>query len=243
MTYDLTDNLNVFAGFAQGFENPGFGRFFRSPPEEFIGVEETPTELQPVVVDNYEVGIRGNWQSVQAFLSGFYNVSELGSVLELGDDGLLKQVRAPKRFWGIEAGLNWQPDENWQLGTTFSWNDGNSDTGEDGKTVPLGLGEIRPAKITAYVNHQTTPDWQNRHQLVSILGREVEDKFDVSGYTTLDFISTIQLGSGRLQIAIENLFNRQFFPFLEQTGSNFPAFGDRVAARGRNITVNYSIDW
>lgn len=49
---------------------------------------------QPQKVDNYEIGIRGNWNSVQATLAGFFNSSDLGEDFEVTDEEL-RTIRAP----------------------------------------------------------------------------------------------------------------------------------------------------
>lgn len=82
--YKLTDSVSLFANFAQGFSAPDFGRLFRSPPIAFTSVESDLEVTQPQRVDNYEIGIRGQWSSVQASLAGFYNESELGERLQPG---------------------------------------------------------------------------------------------------------------------------------------------------------------
>jgi iron complex outermembrane receptor protein len=85
-------------------------------------------------VDNYEIGVRGRWQNLQASLSGFYNYSDLGtSFRRIGGSDVGRTVRSPQRIYGVEAALNWQPGKDWQLGGTISWQEGENDASENGE--------------------------------------------------------------------------------------------------------------
>jgi len=107
---------------------------------------------------------------------------------------------------------------------------------------------IPPLKLTGYLENQTTPGWSNRFQVLFVGGRTIDNEGvsftpeTVESYVVLDYISTIDLGGGELQIGIENLLNNQFAPAGTQAlFGDFPAF--RPAARGRRLSINYSIDW
>jgi iron complex outermembrane receptor protein len=83
---ELSESVNVFAKFSQGFSAPPFTDVLRSVPAGFSvdgGFEE---DLQPQKVDEYEIGIRGNWESVNATLSTFYNFSDFGANLVPPED-------------------------------------------------------------------------------------------------------------------------------------------------------------
>ncbi|PSO49640.1 MAG: TonB dependent receptor, partial [Cyanobacteria bacterium SW_9_44_58] len=80
---DLSEQVNLFAKFSQGFSAPTlraveFPNFIGLNPAGGFSIGEDIEDLQPQKIDEYEVGIRGNWESVSATLSGFYNFSELG---------------------------------------------------------------------------------------------------------------------------------------------------------------------
>jgi iron complex outermembrane receptor protein len=56
----------------------------------------------------------------------------------------------------------------------------------------------------------------------------------------VDYISSIDIGSGTLQLGVENLFNSQYFPVVSQLQSTDAAY---AAARGRTLSLRYSINW
>lgn len=247
VVYRATDNLSLFASFAQGFSAPSF--FVLAFPPAGFSVDEGFEELEPQTVDNYEIGVRGQWGNVQASLAGFYSYSELGTFLQArpGTDVAARVVRAPQRNYGVEATLDWQPGEQWRLGGTITWNEGESDANDDGEFLALSSFTVQPWKLTAYVEHQTTPTWSNRLQLLYSGNRDRAfddgvETFPIEDYATLDLISQLQLGPGTLTLAVENLLDNQYFPVFAQVLSGFDDV-DYRAARGRRVSLTYSISW
>ena len=245
--YKITDTFNVFGNFAQGFSIPDFGNLLRRPPAGF-SIAGDFKQLEAVKVDNYEIGVRGNWQQVQASISGFYNTSELGESFLLDERGFPIGInRAPQRIYGVEGTLDWQPGGGWQFGGTATWQEGEDDVNQDGDYLPLNSSIISPLKLTSYIQHQTTPGWRNRLQLVYIGNRDRAfdkkvDLADIDNYLVVDYISSIQVGPGTLNIGIENLLDAQYFPVRIQRAGGFNN-SERFAARGRSINVRYVINW
>ena len=245
--YKITDTFNVFGNFAQGFSIPDFGNLLRRPPAGF-SIEGDFKQLEAVRVDNYEIGVRGNWRQVQASISGFYNTSELGESFLLDNRGFPIGInRAPQRIYGVEGTLDWRPGGGWQLGGTATWQEGEDDVNQDGDYLPLNSSIISPLKLTSYIQHQTTPGWRNRLQLVYIGDRDRAfdkkvDLADIDNYLVVDYISSIQIGPGTLNIGIENLLDSQYFPVRIQRAGGFNN-SERFAARARSLNVRYVINW
>ena len=103
------------------------------------------------------------------------------------------------------------------------------------------------------VENQTLPGWRNRLQLLDVGDRDrafdegVED-FPIESYLLVDLISRISIGSGELQIGIENLFNNQYFPASSQylgglsnpLAPNLPFDENYTAGRGTTLRVLYN---
>ena len=66
------------------------------------------------------------------------------------------------------------------------------------------------------------------------------DQGDIDGYVTLDFLSSIQLGEGKLSLAVTNLLNNQYIPASSQVLTGLLE-SRRAAAPGRAITLGYSV--
>ena len=245
--YQPTEEISLFASFAQSFSVPEFSRVLRLPPAGFVSVEDDFDITQPIKVTEYELGVRGSWPSFQTSLSGFYNTSDLGSSLVPDENGLLGIQRAPQRIYGVEATVDWQPADTWGIGGTVGWSEGENDVDRDGDYLPLNSGEIAPIKFTAYVENETLPGWNNRLQALIVGGRSrAEDEgvepLEIESYATLDFISSVDVGPGTLQVGVENIFDTQYYPAVAQFLSGFD---DRnyVGGRGRTVRLMYSVDW
>ncbi len=237
VVHALSDEFNVFANFAQGFSVADVPRAVRTAPNG-SRIEDLNPEAQ--TVDNYEIGVRGDWGNVQSSLSAFYNYSELGTTF--GQD--LDIIRAPKRIYGLEASVDSQVSDNWNLGGSLTWLGGENDGDDDGDIDDaLPNTEIPPVKLTAYVENQTTSAWRNRLQALFSGSRDPECAAfgctEVDSYVTIDWISTIELGTGEIKIAAENLFNEEYFPIVSQVNNN----SRRAAARGTRLSINYSLSW
>ena len=246
LIYKPVSEIGLFASFSQGFSIPdiGLSTGTRLPTDVDIS---TDVELAPQQVDNFEVGVRAEFEQVQASLSGFYNESDLGSNLQVGPDGYSDLVRAPQRNYGVEATVDWQPSNIWRLGGYFSWNEGESDVDDDGDFLALSGLQVQPYKVGLYVENDTVPGWTNRLQLLGVGSRDRAfddgvDSFDIDGYVTLDLISSIQLGDGTLTVGIQNLLNNQYLPLSSQERVRGTE-DRRFAAPGINLNIGYSVEF
>ncbi len=239
--YNLTDELSVFADFAQGFSVADVGLVLRDAPAG-RSVGDLNPEAQKV--DSYEVGVRGTWDNLQASLAVFYNESNLGTTF---DRNTFTIIRAPEKVYGIEAALDWQVSDRWNVGSTLSFVEGESDVDRDGEYIALNGFRINPLKLTAYVEHETAPGWQNRLQLLysGSRNRAFDDGVDfreVEDFVTLDLISSLQVGSGTLRLGIQNLLDNQYFSPVSQllrTRTN----DSYTAAPGRTISLQYVLEF
>ena len=246
LIYKPVPEIGLFASFSQGFSIPdiGLSAGTRLPTDVDIS---TDVELSPQQVDNFEIGVRAEFEQVQASLSGFYNESSLGTNLQVGPDGFTDVVRAPPRNYGVEATLDWQPSDVWRLGGYFSWNEGESDNNDAGDFLALSGLQVQPYKVGLYLENDTAPGWTNRLQLLGVGGRDRAfddgvDAFDIDGYVTLDLLSSIQLGDGQLTVGVQNLLNNQYLPLSSQERVRGTE-DRRFAAPGINLNIGYSIEF
>ncbi|GAB4304319.1 MAG: hypothetical protein Kow0091_05970 [Geminocystis sp.] len=89
------------------------------------------------------------------------------------------------------------------------------------------------------------PTWSNRLQILALAGRDPGffDPARTEGYIVVDYITSIDLGKGTLNIGIENLFNNQYLTPVSQLNAAFDGFAERASAsRGRTITATYRPD-
>lgn len=243
--YQVSSNVGLFTNFSQGFSIPALG--FTLGTANFGGataISEDILALEPQKVDNYEIGIRGRWEEVQVSLAGFYNESDLGTALTVAD-GITSTARVPQRNYGLELELDWAVSPAWQLGGAFTWNEGEFE--QEGDFVALSSIEVQPIKLTLYAENQTLPRWRNRLQALIVGSRDRAfddgvDSFTVDGYTLLSLISTVDLNTGQLEFAIDNLFNEQFLPITSQERIGIQEVR-RLAGSGRTFSLRYGVEF
>ncbi|PZD72653.1 Ferric aerobactin receptor [Acaryochloris thomasi RCC1774] len=247
IVYKATDQISLYGNFAQGFSIPSVGIALGLVAEG--STLEDNAQLEPQKVNNYELGVRGNFDDLTLSLAGFLSTSSLGSTIQVDQTGITSQVRAPQRNYGVEFTADWQPVDRWRLGTILSWNEGENNPEDDGDDsfVPLSSIDIQPFKATVYVENETLPGWRTRLQAVFVGGRDRAfdagvDQFQVTGYTVVDLFSTVKLGPGKLQFGIKNLLDNQFLPVSSQERTGIQEIR-RFPGEGRTYSIRYSFEF
>jgi len=246
LVFKATDQISLYGNFAQGFSIPSVGIALGLAADGSNFADNI--QLEPQKVNNYELGVRGNFDNLTLSLAGFLSTSSLGSTLAIDLAGITRLVRAPQRNYGLEFSADWQPSDRWRLGTTLSWNEGdnNPDGDDDDRFVPLSSVDIQPLKATVYLENETLPGWRNRLQALLVGGRDRAfnaevDQFQVTGYTLVDLFSTINIGPGKLQLGIQNLFDKQYLPVNSQERFGAQEIR-RFPGEGRTYSIRYSFE-
>lgn len=242
----VTDAVNVFANYSQGFSIPDVGLIVRDAP---TGFSFNDSQLAPIRVNHYELGVRGDWSQVQASLTGYYNES-LRGVTSAGFFANI--VRAPEHVYGAEATIDVQVDD-WKMGGTATYVEGENALNGASDYRFLNGFRIPPFKATAYVEHLAVPSWQWRNRLqvlysgtrdpglVTSTGAIEFGGRPVHSFTVLDLISTVKAGPGTLRFGIENLLNSQYYtPVSQLQRVGVPSL---TAARGMVASLGYSFTW
>lgn len=244
----VTESVRTFANYSQGFSLSDVGLLLRSAPD---GYEVGNKSLKAQKVNNYELGISGAWEAVSFTLAGYYNQSDLGTTSGGFD---LNVIRAPERIYGFESTLDIRPVDKLEFSTTLSWVEGGNDADEDGSYQPLNGYRIQPLKWTVRANYQVLPSWNTELSLLYSGSRDraFEERVDptrvgfgeypIDSYTVVDWINTLNVGPGTLNLSVKNLLNNQYFPVVSQlmrTGGN----DSFAAARGAVMEVSYTLSF
>ncbi|WP_265520092.1 TonB-dependent receptor, partial [Nitratireductor luteus] len=200
--YSLTDDVKLYADFARSFELPDIGLQLRYAPADF---QLSSSNLKPVVTDSYELGLRFDFGDTTGSLAGFYSYSELGAPRI--EDFRLVQQRNPERIYGVELALDHTINEQWQVGGTFTWLEGELQNIGTGDWTALNGYRIPPVIVTGYAEYRPTEWWKLRLQAlysgsrdrafedgVGFGGRAVED------YLVVDAYSSFELPRGKLDV-------------------------------------------
>jgi len=237
-TVFLTDWLDVYGGFSQSFNITELGRVLRTLP--FARAEQAEAEAE--TVDNYELGLKIYRDRWDASIVGFFNESDGGVTF----DQNLDIVKAPEEIWGVEVAVNVQAMENLRLGGTFSWIEGQVDLDDDGDfEEDLPTTRIPPVKLTAYAEYSPFRWWRARLQTLYSADRDVDSTqfggtSDIEDYIVFDLYNAFDVGPGELQFGVENLFNNEYTPVINQAFDASFAF---ARAPGTRITAAYQIEF
>ncbi|MCH6255684.1 TonB-dependent receptor [Puniceicoccaceae bacterium K14] len=235
-TYDINESFNLYGGFTQGYGMADVGRILRGIYTPGIDIDSF-FDLEPVVTDNFELGMRYR-DEVQAFTFTVYqSESDLGSRLEADSEGVWRVKRERTEIHGFEATYDRNFEDNWKVGGIASYTYGESDTDQDGKVdTELSGINIAPPKLVSYVSKDWESGYNARLQARTLFDRDTVNE-DFQGYTLLDLSLSLKTENGSLRLGIENLLDKQYITYYSQ---NNPYDDRYYAGRGRTLTLGYT---
>lgn len=245
--FHLNDEIDIFGGYSQGFSISDVGKALRVPSSTVNNVNDF--NLEPQIVDNYELGLRANWDSLELTAAAFYNSSELGTDF---NPVTLAVSRAPEDIWGLEFTADSEISENLRVGGTLAWIDGETKVG--GTTVDLGTIRIPPLKATAYMDWDFASDWtlrlqalaaasQNRFSEIPV-NQQGEGQRKVNSVTTFDLLLSGKVGPGQLTIGVQNLFNEDYYvPYGQMISRYDRTTYTHAKGVGARTSIRYRYDF
>jgi len=253
LSYKKFQAFNPYVSLSQGFSIADLGRTLRSATE--------PTTVQridpePVIVQNYELGVNSSFDIFRGSISGFVSTSDLGSSYQVDNDGNFGIVRSPEIVYGVEVSANARPTSNLGLGATYSLTEGRSDNNNNGSyTDPvdefLVNSRISPPKLTAYAEYQFTSKLNTKITMLHSGSRERFEpsngsfapyKNNVEAYTVFDLTSTYELPFGSFSLGVQNFFNADYFPAISQwAGAYFGTGYSKAPGTRLNATLKVQL--
>lgn len=241
LSFALTDAVELFAGYSQGFEVTSIARTFRDTP---IDVNVNITQPDPNEIDNTEIGLRGNWDNLVATFAAFYVESTEGQSFTLdpnNPNNVFTRTFADEMY-GYEMTLDALLSDRWRAGGSFSWIEGKSDPDLDGDyDTPLQNRRIPPRKVTAYIEADVN-DWSIRAQALYSGSR---NKFPgsttfwegaIHSWTVIDVSASGNVGPGVLTLGVNNLFNEDYFTHISESAQQDNRYSK---AQGATATIRY----
>lgn len=242
LVYSLSHEVELFSNFSQGFELPDLGLRLRYAPATF---DINSSQLDPIKIDNYEIGMRGDWGMTQGSIALFYNDSKLGQTSV--SNFTLAMPRQKERVYGIELTLDHQLNDAVKLGGMLSYMEGEQQNNSSGDWTALNGYRIPPLQLRAYAEYNPADAWFHRLQLNYSGDRD--DAFNdgvgyggnaVDNYTTVDYFARYQQGPGVFALGIENLLNNDYNNVFTQLQRSE---GNRIASSGATLKASYSYQW
>ncbi|MGA8884693.1 MAG: TonB-dependent receptor [Acinetobacter sp.] len=246
VTFSPNDQHSIYASFNQGFQLPDVGLIIRNAGESFnLG----SSFLEPVKVDNYELGWKGNVNNLSSSLAVFRSTSDLGAVQSF-ENGLIL-ARTKEKVTGIEATFDYLDDANvWGTGGSITWMKGREKPQNNSAEQDMTGFRIPPLKVTGYISYSPTDTWTNRIQATYFGAKDYRlngangfGRYDVKSYTTADLLSSFAINKkDTVTIGIENMFNRKYYPLYSQLMRNSNNTSHLVAS-GITLKMSYSHKW
>ena len=242
--YDIDDVWAVYFAFSQSAGVLDMGRGSRLVNR---AVDLDP-ELDPT--NQYEVGVRTNYNRFTVTLAGFYSESSRGQTFTFDPVNQIGvPLIAPIEIWGFEMTVDAILAENLDVGGTFSFSDGTEERSTG--TVNISNTTIQPPKFTGYIEYRPTDWWTNRltatHQVATDaqqgrIDAGLPDGRPLDAVTFINFFSSFDLKfvPGEIDIGIENILNRDEVDIVAQSRQNDNEF---YLYPGRRIRIDYRLNW
>lgn len=249
--YSLTDQVNLFAAFNQGFGLPDYGRVLRgnwgddpavNKPIDFNDL----ASAKPVVTDNYEIGANYTGEKLKLSASTYLSIAKNGANLVLRGDNY-DVDRQKTQIFGYELSSHYQLFDDTALQLMYSHVEGRVDTNEDGHLdSDMDLKNLTPDRILLAVDQRVNDKLSGRLQYNYLFDATKEDNavgqaqhFD--GYGLTDLSARYDLGKqGRVSLGIENIFNKQYVNYFSQIRASDDYY---FSGRGRTFSLNYELDF
>jgi iron complex outermembrane receptor protein len=250
--YSLTDELNMFAGFNQGFGLPDIGRVLRGnwigdkgqSVDSDINIDfNTMPAVEPVVTDNYEMGVNYTDDQWRVTASTYYSLAKDGANLSLNSGGTYDVVRQRTEITGAEFTAKYQLNEQLSLQALYSTIKGEVDSNGDGSVdSDMDLKNISPDRFMFAANYDVTDLISTRFQLNTLMDAENKDKSqNFDGYSLVDASMQYDLQKyGRLTFAVENVMDKFYVGYFSQIRKHSSYY---FSGRGRNYSLSYEFNF
>lgn len=242
-SYQLTPNDQIFANFSQGFTTADIQRALRDVRAGFVVNSDN---VQPIAINNYDLGWQGKRGDTSARVTGFYNTSD--KTVRFTKDYTVEVVDTDERVYGVEGSLTQDISDNWQVGGSVAYTRGQYK--QDGDWLELDAVRLTPLKGTAFAQYNFDEGSNIRLQALAIGGddRAFKDQKNdpnasaqpVTGYMTLDVLGQVKMPVGRVGYGVYNILNKDYQTVYHQT-----TFGDlnRLPATGTTYGLSYTVDY
>ncbi|MGQ7746241.1 TonB-dependent receptor [Pectobacterium brasiliense] len=239
--YSITDSVDLFASYSEGFGMPEVGRVLRAIDNPGVSLSDF-TDLQPIVTNNVETGFRVKKDRFDFEANYYQSNAKMGDRVEARGDNFVS-VREKTRIQGFEVKAGYQINERHKVNASYAHSEGKYDSNKDGKVDKKLNGlNIAPDRLITSWSANWNDQWSSFVQANYAFGRSFDDAgmaFD--GYLLMDAAVGYKLPYGRLNVAVANLLDKQYITYYSQAGLvNDTRY---FSGRGRTVTLGYSIDF
>lgn len=212
----LSDDVEIFGGFSQGFALPDVGAFTRRAGIEdpfgtgLLAISGVVPEAQ--VVNNYELGIRGGLGRFDGALSGFVSTSDEGTNFNPLTERIVQQEEI---VYGLEAVAEMRVSDPLAFGTVLAYIEGERDTDGDGD-IDDYLPNNRigsPFRATVYADYATDFGLDLLAESVYFSGRDRFDgdvEVELEDALLFNLAGEYPIAGATLRFGIDNVFDADY---------------------------------
>lgn len=258
IVWRIVPGLSVYASYSKGFTLPNVGIPLRNVqcsndnPEgtQPDGCPNDPLQsvdgilaLEPIVVDNTEVGF--NWRgSRMSFGASYYESdSDFGVSLLVdptSEDFIM--LRRPVEIKGYEFSSEFKLTDTLRATALYSHTEGKTRTTDTGPlNREMGVNDISPDKIGTSLSWQFNDAGDVTLGSTTYVGRDINEgragQERTSGYTLFDLGANYQFGKSQLTLGVENVTDK----FYVLSWSQVPGFRNYWSGRGRVTSLTYTM--
>ncbi|MTH99988.1 TonB-dependent receptor [Roseibium sp. RKSG952] len=247
---DLTEYMQAFANFSQGYSLTDIGAYTRragtnTGKEAFAVIEYGLRSIDysdiapdPQIVNNYEIGLRGDWGQFRGMVTGYISTSEDGTVFDPSDNQVSQQE---EQIWGAEVTAEYDVIDTLTIGGVFSYTDGLYDgDGTGGLNSRIPYGRVPSTfKTNLYGEWQLPHDFVARGEIEHFSGRNAntDEEKELKGATLVNVGLTRDFGkAGAFALSVRNVFDTDY---INPTATALRGYD--VAGQGRTIALTHTI--
>ena len=241
--FQASDWAQLFANHSQGFGMPDVGRVLRAINKPGQNVDSF-LDLQPIITNNREIGVRVNRSAFDFDLSYFESDSDFGSRL-VAVGGVYQVSREKTEIKGVEVSAGLKLNTAHRLQASYTTVKGRSDTNGDGKVdTDLDGANISPDRLNLRWLAQWSDKFETQIQASYLFDRKFpKPELNFTGYSLFDVAASYRLPAGRLTAGVENLFNRDYVTYYSQSADSTTRDDRYFKGRGRTLTVGYQLSF
>ena len=214
---NLTNELSVYAAFSQGFKMPTSEQLYTSLPGAFFNLIPNP-DLRPESVNNYEVGLRGEFEggffSVNGFYADYKDFIQAFVFQPNGVDITFENLSSVD-LYGIEASGGYEFMENLTGDFTFAWQQGIQKANPNAAEQKFVSPPVKAVVGLTYVE----PEYNLALEAVgTAVGKTTRvtnaANFQPHGYALLDLYARWKpTKNSQLRFGIKNVFDKAYYDF------------------------------
>jgi len=250
--YQLTDTLNLYAQYGQGFKVPAYDLAYiehdLQPTSTYRYTLVPNTDLKPETSHTYELGLRGQLNQLSFSSAVFYNrftdfleTALIDSKTVLNAQGQFQYQHDTFHYQnvdkvtikGAELSLDYAISDQWSLLAAMSYQDGKND---QTKAYITSISPLSGSTGISFggekLQSQLMASWAKRMTKVNEGARQSP------GFVTLDWLNSYQLTAAwQLNLAVNNLLDKDYVRYNSIAGHAVDSDLRAYTQPGRNISI------